>query len=78
LEIKVKLYDVEAVLDQEGAWHSDDKGVETILESLIDAMPVQPSMKHPLVLLASWEMEVLGGKVISVEDDQILRQDAVY
>ncbi len=78
MKIKVKLYDVEATLDQDGNWLCEDNGVETILETLKDSMPGTPSVKHPLVELAEWEMEVLGGKIISTEEEPVLREGAIY
>jgi hypothetical protein len=78
MEIKIKLHDFEAILNQEGNWKCEDKGVESMLEKVKEAMPGTASVKHPLIQLAEWEMEVLGGKVISVEDDQMLREGAVY
>ncbi len=78
MEIKVKLYDEEATLDQDGNWSCKDDGIKTILETLKDSMPISPSMKHPLLVLAEREMEILGGKVMSVEKEPVLREGVEY
>lgn len=71
MSAKIKILDRTAeISDADGRWHSDDKALEGVLETLRAAHVYSGADPNPALTLADEAVALLGGEVVSYDETE--------
>lgn len=77
MKATIEAFGVEATIDENMEWSCQDENMKKMLDKIVDSNPELPSHKDPVIAMASWCAEILGGDLVSYDEPRLI-EGAIY
>lgn len=77
MKATIEAFGVEATIDESMEWSCEDKDTKEMLDKLVETGHDFPSQQDPIIAMASWCADVLGGDLVSYDEPRLI-EGAIY